>query len=237
MYKYIISSKERTSSSISSSSFTINSSIVFDKGWYKLEQFYLPNAKYNVDASNDIIYFTESGVQKTTTLKHGYYDSSNIASEMTTALNSVSSGYNVILDNTSMKLTITNTQPFGFLWGSNTINSANKILGFSQNDVDESTSITSTYPINVTGYLWYSLRINNNTSTYTPSGGQASYVIPNNKNNGEFIYFSDSDLQQHCYFATPSKSLNVMLLDDTDTVVNLQGADFFFVLEKTDITI
>lgn len=113
-------------------------------GTYIINEFYMTNSFYTVNNNNNKIYFTESNVLKTATLTNGFYTSSQLATQIQTQMNSASRNtYTVILNSNTYQYTFSSTANFGFKFGTNTISSAYKLLGFDTNDYSESTSTTS----------------------------------------------------------------------------------------------
>src|SRR5437762_13538216 len=68
-------------------------------GIYKILEFYLTNSLYNVNSNNNKVYFNESSVLKTATLTNGYYSSSELATQLQTAMNLAGGNtYTITLD-------------------------------------------------------------------------------------------------------------------------------------------
>ena len=115
-----------------------NNKFILDKrieGYYQFKSFVATNNIYNVTNDNNQVYVNENGTDYTITLTNGYYDSSDLTTEFQDKLNSTLSGtVSITLDDNTNKFTITNTLPFYFTFGSNTTNSARKLLGFNAND-------------------------------------------------------------------------------------------------------
>ena len=119
-------------------------------GVYKLLSFIYTNNIYNVTDKNNKIYWNENGVNLETSLTNGYYDSTDFTSHLLSKLNNDASGtVNVSLDTNTRKYTITDTQNFYFTFGSNTGNTARRLLGFNESDGTNSTSQTSSVPIDL----------------------------------------------------------------------------------------
>ena len=122
-----------SSNNLTNNKLTLDYPIV---GEYSLESFVFTNNIYNVTNDNNKVYFTENSVPLTTTLTNGYYDGEDFRSHLQTSMNATASGtITVSLDTNTNKLTISNsTHNFFFTFGTNTTNSARKLLGFNASD-------------------------------------------------------------------------------------------------------
>ena len=121
-------------------------------GIWKLLLFNMTNNLFNVNDKNNKVYFND-GTNKTATLRSGYYDINELKTELTTQINSVGSGVLTIsIDSTTRKYTFNNTVNFYFNFGTNTENSARKLVGMNASDGTNSTSQTSDIPIDLNTY-------------------------------------------------------------------------------------
>lgn len=232
----ILQSKDRISDSTSSANFVLNLQKPTRKGDYSLEYAYLPNSVYNIDATNDQVYFTDSGA-RVGTLEHGYYDSSNVASLLQTAMNSASSGYTVTLSTTNSKLTVSKSSgTFYFTFGTNSTNTCSKELGFNNTDQSAGATQTAENPIQLSRHLVFHIDINHQ-DTYLTSleSGTVGYTfyIPVMVNSQDFIEYRGKDLPTQILKLTDDvKRFNIKLYDDSNRIIDLQKQDWYFVLKK-----
>src|SRR5205823_1335715 len=96
-------------------------------GKYLLSYLTIPNSVYNVNSTNNIIYFRENSTDKTATITSGYYNSSSITTAIKTAMDTASAAYNtftITFSSVTGGLTVTaSTNNFIFQWSTYTTNS------------------------------------------------------------------------------------------------------------------
>ena len=133
MKLYLDSSKSKNNR------FTLDQAI---NGNWELISFVCTNNLFNVNAYNNKVYFNENGTDRIATLTSGNYYITDLKTELASAINHVASAtFSVTIDNNTNKYSITNSSSvnFYFTFGSNTTNSARKLLGM--NAVDGSNAI------------------------------------------------------------------------------------------------
>ena len=166
------------------------------EGTYKLVSFVATNNIYNITDYNNKIYWNENGTNRTSTLTNGFYDSSDYTSHLSTILNNDASGtISVSLDDNTRKLTITNTLTFYFTFGSNTSNSARKLLGYNAIDGTTATSQTSTNPIdlNTCKNIFIKVMQDDHRKIEGIDFFNASLMINGDGNIGETLRYIDSN--------------------------------------------
>ena len=114
------------------------------EGTYQLHSFTCTNNIYNVTANNNILPYQEGASYNAIELTQQYANGSDLASDIATKINEVSDGtatceysYN------TGKFTITNTTNFYFNFGDITTNTCYNLIGFSQSNTTDGTSVTS----------------------------------------------------------------------------------------------
>ena len=92
----LIDSKDRTSSSVSTSDFVIQlDQQITDIKQIQLDMAILPVTFYNImTGSNDVLTFVENSTTKTATLSAACYTATGLATEIQSKLNVASGGYN-----------------------------------------------------------------------------------------------------------------------------------------------
>ena len=137
---YLLDSRQRASgSSINLATYNLSTlGSPVEPGTYEMLSFNSRNNVYNVDDSNDEIYFDEDsgGALPVATLTHGYYASADdLGAEIKVAMEIIGAGtYTVTFDDTTNLFTVTvsvGASDFLFLWGSNSTEPiANDLMGF-----------------------------------------------------------------------------------------------------------
>ena len=210
-----------------------------EKGQYFLFSSVFGNSFYNINDYNNKIYFKEGSTSLTATLTNGFYNSTNIISNIKSAMETISLAlgagltYTCSLNSTTNKITIlVSSGTFQMLMGSNIINSARYLLGFTTDTTAQSV-LTGDVPINLTDSPSYNLRID-------------AHGIKNNlrDNNNNFYSFSvpilSNSLDVFLYepvnapiieFENRASQLRISVYnEDGDPVVLLH--DYYFILSK-----
>jgi len=235
-----ISSLKRTSGS--PSNFVCQFTSPLDSGIYKLVSATMSNSYYNINDNNNKIYFSENGgITLTATLTNGFYNSSNIASNIETALDTTSTAvglninYGVSLNTITNKLTISvgGGHSFSFKFFSNTVSSADRILGFFNEDTQSLSSLTSTQPINLVDTLSYNISLqgqNVSSNIQDNSNTIYSFSIPINGNSLEiFNYEPFHNLTVN--FNNPVYNMRVQVFDEKGNEISLFH-DWYMILQK-----
>jgi hypothetical protein len=161
--------------------FEIELPITF-KGSYRLTNCLIPNTFYNVRESNNVIYFNENSTDKQAVLTPSSYSATELATEIKTQMDIVSSGFNIFtitFDTKSGKMTYNSTQSFNFQFGSFLNNSAFRVLGFKQEDSISTTSITSSNVIDLSSPPSIAIRISQvSTHNFNTATVNGSFYIP-----------------------------------------------------------
>lgn len=234
----LIRSADRTSSSASSSNFQIQLPVPL-KDKYLLIYSLIPNSLYNVDSTNNVIYWRENSTNKTGTVTPGTYTYSSITTAIKSAMDTGSGvqTFTVTFSSTTNKLTVVaSVSAIIFQFGTFTTNSARKVMGY--NAVDSSSSLTQVSPNIIDLSLPISLGINIRESSQssfwaTGSGLQsASFYIPFITGSGQYQSLNTQDLPQTIEFKQGTRILNITVTDLNGNIVNLNGLNWEFFIRK-----
>ncbi len=213
--------------------FTFNTKI--DPGFYKLHHSLFFNSFYNVNNTNNKIYFQEnSGSILIATLENGYYNTSNIVSNIHTQLEAIGThNYTVTLSSTTNKLTIVpNTGTVKFWFATYTENSAKDILGFTGDTISAS-SLTSDIPIDLTDTLSLNVRIEGNGIENFLQDNNAnfySFTVPIISNSLELNYYEPTH-PQYIKINNPIRDIRVRILNEDNEQIVMHN-EYYFVLQK-----
>lgn len=205
-------------------------------GVWKLLSFSFTNNIFNVNNHNNKIYFTEASTSRTATLTNGYYDINELKTEITTQMNSVSSStFSITLDTKTRKYTFTNSPVtnFYFTFGTNTTNSARKLLGMNKTDGTSSTTQTSDKPIdlNTCQNIFITINEDNNTDINGLSFFNASLVINGVGEFGQTLRYNNNDnFDQYVRFRN-TKTLIINFHDSNNNNIDL-NSEYQIILQK-----
>lgn len=236
MDSVILYSSHRQNSSDTPTSFNLNLNSQPLRGRYKLDYIFYPNTQYNINSTNNKVYFTDTGA-RTGTITPGYYTSSNFHTAVQTAMNSAPSSagdYTVTISSTSSKLTVAKgASTFSFTFGTNTSNSARKSMGFASSDASAGASQVGAYPVNLSERqcLLFDLGVKSGFST--SDGRGYNFFLPVNVNSGEIItYNSEENAKQAIEFENPVQTLSIKVYDESGNLYDSNNADWFLKLSR-----
>ena len=208
------------------------------KGAYQFKSFVATNNIYNVNDTNNKIYFDEdfglSTYQRTATLTNGYFDANDLKSNIASAMDSVASGtITVTYDDNTNKYTINNTSLFYFTFSSNTSNSARKLLGFNASDGTDSLSHTSDIAIDLNPCKNIFVTIMEDDNRYV-EGIQffnCSLVINGVSGFGEIVRYIDVDNFVQTVKFKDTKKLTLLFHDANNNSIDL-NSEYQIILQK-----
>src|SRR5437016_4918208 len=87
-----IDSALRTAASTGPQDFYVNLPFSISGAW-RLRSVWFSTSAYNVNATNNKIYFFENATAKTATLTNGFYDTISLPTQVASALTTTSSGF------------------------------------------------------------------------------------------------------------------------------------------------
>jgi hypothetical protein len=112
----------------------------------------IPNTIWTFDATENLIYITDNGDPLILTIANGIYDQNSFPTYLAAALQTLTGDtFTVTYSNTLRNLTFTNTtlNDFSFTFGTNTLNSAAKRLGFANVNTPSGTTFTTPYMLDL----------------------------------------------------------------------------------------
>ena len=203
-------------------------------GTWKFLCFNMTNNIFNVTDYNNKIYLTEGASNLECTLTNGFYDINDLKSELTTQLNNVATGtFTVTVDSNSRKYTFTSTSNFGFTFGTNTTNSARKLIGMNETDDSQSLSHVSDNAIDLNKFknIFINILQDNNNDIFSNEYFSSSLIICGTGSFGDlYSYVSDDNFHQYVRFRH-TKKLEFKFHDINNNNVDL-NSDYTILLEK-----
>ena len=208
------------------------------EGIYQLKSFVATNNIYNVNDTNNKIYFDEdfglSTYERIATLTNGYYDANDLKTNIASSMNSVASGtVTVTYDDNANKYTINNTSDFHFTFSSNTSNSARKLLGFNASDGTDSLSHTSDVAIdlNPCKNIFVTINEDDNRNVEGIDFFNCSLVINGVSGFGEIVRYIDVDNFVQTIKLKNTKKLALSFHDASNNTINL-NSEYQIILQK-----
>jgi hypothetical protein len=180
----------------------------------------LPNAMYNVTSSSNNIVIAGA----TYTITAGNYSAEDLATALTTAINSATGG-TVSFNETNSNFTFTFSS--GKIINSSTLERQLGLKG--QMPTASVTSYTGTNICDLGGVTNIYVRIRNLTMNNLDSKGRVNNIIAsivNNTNYGGYIFFVPPEVLYYQVSETNINHLDIQLTDQEGTVLDLNGADF-----------
>lgn len=238
-HSYImISSSDRINPGTTSpGQFTINSNFVFSKR-YLLKSIYYPIAFWNINQTNNRIYFTESATNKIAYIPPGTYSSSTLPAAVAACMTTASGGTNtftVAQNALSSFLTITaSTVAFSLTFATNQTSSAYQALGFAQVDTASGLVSTGTTFPNLSSLRSMNINISGiGAIVDTKGNSQCTLCVPilSNSPNGLGYYEPPLHFPQIITFNSPTSNLNISVLDNLQNIVQMQ-ADWHMIVES-----
>lgn len=205
------------------------------EGKWKLLSFAFTNNIYNVNDSNNKIYFNENGIDREAQLTNGYNDAQDLKSNLTEALNNVSIGtITVEYDDKCGKYTINDTLPIRFTFGTNTTNTAHKLMGF---DAVDGTPLVSTQTsdnaidLNTYKEIFVNIEENDDREIIGVNYFNSSLFIYGSGGTGELVRYNYQDFTQQYMKFRRTKTLTVRIHDLNNNDIDL-NSEYSIILEK-----
>lgn len=203
------------------------------KGRYKISKFVMLNAIYNVSVSNNKVYFKESSILKIGELQAGFYTADELAGNIEISMNAVGvNTYTVTYDSNLHKFIVNSTGNFAFDFAIQTVDSAYKLLGYSQDaSFFESTISVSPNAIDLNSHpILYFSCFDGSTSLIDSSNNYSSFYVNVNASFGDTIR---QDLVSEELFLEFNSKINFSYAitgDDGKVLSNSNGAEWFLIL-------
>ena len=233
----LIDSRDRSASLNSSTDFIVyfQPNIVGAKS-VSLQEATIPNTQYSINSSNNLIYFTDGSGSWVGTITPGSYNTITILTAIATAMNAVSSGYSATYNSSTFFITISNSGDFELTFGTNTTDSAAYPLGFANANTTSATSQTSVNAVDFIGPLYFGIRIDQipiNTRSSNEYDFYTFIVSNQALSDSSINYWScNNDFDQTIDISGMIyiSQFHVQLLTHDNTLVNLNGSDWNFML-------
>ena len=204
------------------------------KGVWQLISFCCTNNIYNVTENNSKIYFKENGIDLVGTLATGYYDMNDLETNISTAMNAVSAGtITVTVDGNTNKYTINDTLNYHFTFGTNTANSARKLVGMNAIDGSNAMSQTSDAPIDLNRIknIFINVNENDDRDVFGSSYFSSSLVINGCQDFGEKMRYINRDNFDQFIKVKNTKRIELAFHDINNNSVDL-NSDYQIIFQK-----
>jgi hypothetical protein len=202
-------------------------------GRYRLKSIFINNSYYNVNSTNNKIYFFENGSAKTATVTPGFYNSTNICAAIDAAMTSASGGFAAFASSfsaISALITIASTQSFSMKMATNTDSSIGPSIGFTT-DTATSTSITGSSIINLQSTLAFNIVINDQHNISDLTGNCAStFIVPVQANSLTYVVYEPTANFEQAFVVESANQLKVKVYDDRNQPVPL-STEWFMILQ------
>lgn len=187
----------------------------------------IPNTEYNINSSNNQIYFDDSGSTVIATIPVGFYTITDLLTAISTEMTATGSqAYTATLDPLTNKITITAAAPWSFLFygGVELYNTTNRsvylpnsigpIIGYNINDLTGATSYTGTKPYNLLGtsYILLCIPELENIETFDSHAASAFAKISMDVPRGEIKYYTAEEKLLIKYFSPKKGKLSNMTI-------------------------
>lgn len=237
-HQLLIDSRDRLNPDITNTNdcrFIVRPSI---GGFTKVEllSFSMPLTSYNIDATNNQIYFNVGGVDYIASITEGSYNICTLIPELKRVMDlAATESFDVWYDNALFKIvfTISSAPTFTFTW-SNTTNSAASILGFLNADTSTAMTIISDHAINLSLPLYFYLQLNQfgMHCRSTKDGDWATFIISSLGNSSSINVFNQFSayhlLEQFGHQSL--NEINVRICERGNKPVDLNNSDWSMLL-------
>ena len=208
------------------------------EGEWKLISFAFTNNIYNVNDTNNKIYFTEETEHDendyTATLTNGINDPNDLKSNIETAMNNeTNETITVTYDDKTKKFTITSTETFYFKFGTNKSNSANKLIGMNAIHRNGATSHTSDTSIDLNPYkeIFINIEENNDRNVFGVEYFNSSLIVCECGSSGDIVRYNYRDNSEQRVKLKRTKDITIRIHDSKNQEINL-NSEYSIVLEK-----
>ena len=207
------------------------------KGTYLLLEFSVNDRLFNVNSNNNKVYLRiNSTTNYTKTLTPGYYSLAQLASELSTQLNTISGQtFTVTSDSKTGKMTVSimGDNEFNFTFNTNKLNSARIILGFSQVDTNNGSVQTSDNSADLTPCKTIFCRIGHDPNVVSNNHLYTSLLLSGDSQfGGVFRYKLSESYPQMICFNTSTKSVGYHFHDDKNETIDFNGCEWMMLLQK-----
>lgn len=240
---YVLDSRQRTSGTTVSVA-TYNLAALgspVEAGTYEVLSFNSRNNVYNVDDTNDEIYFDEGGAELGPVLiPHGYYTTEAALAAAVKIVMDAASGttYTIAFSAlTNLYLFTPAAGTLEFNWGTNSAQpQANLLLGFSSADTGAAATQTSDVGVDLDPHSNLLIQITEDglKNVTLINGSEFSLIVPLTSAYGDvFDGLKSQTFNQTVNFASPMNQLNVSLFTEDGVVLpELNSAQYVLILRR-----
>lgn len=232
----VIDSRDRVSGMPENFQIQMHRGYFYDK--IELLSASIPLAGYNVNANNNVIYWTSSvDGAKSASITSGYYDTTTLPSAVSAAMNAAGTvTYTVVYSAISGGFTITpSSGTISMQFGTNTLNSARVVLGFSQaNTTAASTAVSNIVAdLSAPRYIMVSITNTANSTKTTNSQDGATFVIPTNVNTQAMQNFNERTNFYECEETSTLQNFTVTLTTHANQIYSMNGIEWSIIVRLT----
>lgn len=216
---YLIDSTQRASGTLQSGNYNFINAGTIGPGTYELLSYQMANQIYNVDTTNQNIWFDEGGADLTAVIPAGNYTAATLATAMKIVMDIPSaSTFTITHSADTGKYTFTRAAgTFRFKYLTNTTDVATIITGFSALDGVLAIAQVSDNPIDLDTHKNILIDITQDASQNITllSGFEASFTVPiQDSSFGSSLNYEKAEAYaQNVLFSTNLNSLDIALFD------------------------
>jgi hypothetical protein len=216
--------------------FRIDFREVVEGGRYRLNEAFICNSYYNVNATNNVLYWTEAGTALTTTVPAGIYSATTLATAVGAAMTTATlSGatFTATYSSTTGKMSVSAAPvvAFTFTFNVNILNSIGPLIGF--NGTESNPSAGGALQVNVNPTLSFNLLLAGASEIRDCKSNAYTFIIPIDKAVGAFVLYNSKVNYDQTAELPRSMSMTVRVLDDNGVVIPLL-LDWYFVIERAN---
>lgn len=234
---YIVKSKDRVAGTTSSPTIRISQDL---QGYWGLQYFTMTNSFYNITSSNKQFEIADSGGSVSVSLTPAYYNSTELASHLQTAINNVASDtWEVAFSDTTQKFTFTLSPSATLSINFGTNSSLKRILGFSDASNTDPSSIVSDNVVDVRTdkLIFVRVRESSNNPIHGSSMFNATFFFSlKGTALGETLLYNFEDNKDVFYLnLNDSKTLEFQFLDEDGNSLDLNGVEWLLILADKNV--
>jgi hypothetical protein len=231
-----ISTKFRTNKSDDSSQCRIELPMILRSGTYRLVYFLFPNTISTINNNNNKLSITElDGAPKICTIENGFYTYDSLIHAVEDAINGQLSGYIVEYNDVKRKMSIKSSgNPFKLSFEKQN-DDCHEVLGFKDIDTSYAIEHTSSGVVNLDPIHMLNVSIDDINSISQQQLHSSTFVIPIISDSFSYTnYVPEVNFNQLMQVTTDKRIITLKLTDEQYRNVDLNNADWMFILEKLD---
>lgn len=233
---YILDSRSKSSGTNSVAQYNMIAAGTVPAGTYELLSFSSVNQLYNVDSSNQNIWWDEGAADLTAVLTAGNYTAATLATEIKVVMDPVSaSTFTVVHDAAAGLFTITIAAgTYRFKFATNTTNTASSVMGYSGDGVLAAAQVSDRV-INLSLHSKLLVLVNEDgtRNVTTLDGSEFSFYVPLKQGYQDDIDVTKTDIFAQTISLPSSNILNVSLFtEDGVAVPVLNAPDYLLVIRR-----